>query len=84
LLLGRRITEEVGQTQRSDPQKFVHKYARGRKVGVTTEMTSSTCKYCSEEIFWKQSAKSDKWYAVDSEADKTSFHSYTCTGREAA
>lgn len=74
-----RDNKKIRQGQRGhQPLNFHHK--NGGEVG---SQMSSVCKYCSEEIFWKQSAKSGKWYAVDNEADKTSFHSNTCTGREA-
>jgi hypothetical protein len=41
----------------------------------------SICKYCDEEIFWKQS-KMGKWYAVDDASNPRYFHSKSCSGRD--
>jgi hypothetical protein len=77
-------TEGVQQARRTQRPRFtkcVYFNADRREATRTTDM-SSVCKYCDRTIYWAQSRRTQKYYPIDNENDKTSFHSKTCTGLE--
>jgi hypothetical protein len=77
--VGGKATSEIRQTNWRRTQIDSNKQTDRKKTNGATDM--SICKFCNEDIFWKQSKKTGKWYAVNDEGDNTSFHSKTCTRR---
>ena len=72
--------QETRRTKGSSIKKFVY-FDVDRRQGegaLYYELSGSVCKFCNEEIFWKQSKRTGRWYAVNNENDHTLFHSETC------